>query len=364
MKETSRNVLVGVTVLVALVMLCVMVVAFTGLPEMFQPGYTIRFQAATTLDAREGDPVHISGMRVGRITSVNFSDPSNPAGGVTFTARIRGDLRLPGNARVMFYTRGLAGNAYVEIKSEGESQRGPDGRVLAFIPTDGSGTLPSVHIGGGAVPQEVMDALRDLSHGFREIAKLAQNLNAMLAPEPASAPATGGAPGTEPAAQTAGLGGTLSKIDRTLDAIYAVLGDAENQANLKASLANLSKAAASANEAMGALKTFANDARQVTTRAASAADDISETALAARQRIDELAKKLIDNTEKISLLLTTFHQAAAKLEGGDGSAGKLLNDPKLYNNLVEASQQMAGLMKDFRALVDEWKKSGVQIKVK
>ncbi|HOF17777.1 MAG TPA: hypothetical protein PK082_02615, partial [Phycisphaerae bacterium] len=233
------------------------------------------------------------------------------------------------------------------------------------IPTDGSGMLPTVHIGGGAVPQEVLDALRDLSQGFREIAKLAQNLNAMLAPpEPASAPATGGAPGTEPAAQAAGLGGTLAKIDRTLDAIHAVLGDAENQANLKASLANLSKAAASAHEAMGALKTFADDARQVTTRAASAADDISETALAARQRIDELAKKLIDNTEKISLLLTTFHQAAAKLESGDGSAGKLLNDPKLYNNLVEASQQMTGLMKDFRALVDEWKKSGVQIKVK
>ena len=53
-----------------------------------------------------------------------------------------------------------------------------------------------------------------------------------------------------------------------------------------------------------------------------------------------------------------------KIESGEGSAGKFINDPKLYNNLIEVSDQMTQLLKEFRQLVKKWKASGLEIKLK
>ena len=44
-------------------------------------------------------------------------------------------------------------------------------------------------------------------------------------------------------------------------------------------------------------------------------------------------------------------------------AGALINDPKLYNNLVEATRQMGQLMKEMRELVNKWKEQGLFLKL-
>jgi len=360
MKEYARNLSVGITVLVAMVMLGVMIVIFTGLPQMFERGYKIRITAPTTYDAHEGDPVHLSGMKVGRITDVEFTDPDHPTAGVTFTARIANNVPLPGNTKAFFFTKGLTGNAYIELYSHGEYFTDAQGIPVKFLPTDGSAKIGSVHKGSGLLPEKLEDALA-------EFGKLAENLNKMLAPPPGQ---TGTAPATADA-QKPNVGGVLFKINRTLDAMYVVLGDAENQANIKTSFANLAKATNSAEEAMKLLREFATEARKtavearnVTTQASKTFKDVSAAAETTRTRMDQLARKLIENSDKISALLTTIQASAVKLEKGQGTAGKLLNDPKLYNNLTEATQQMSALLKDFRALVREWKKQGMKVKLK
>ncbi len=88
MKENIRNMIVGLTVLVALAMLCGMVIVFTGLPEVLQAGYTIQVKTPSTYDACEGVFIHVSGRTVGRVTDISFTDPDNPTAGVTIQARI------------------------------------------------------------------------------------------------------------------------------------------------------------------------------------------------------------------------------------------------------------------------------------
>ena len=44
MKEHTRNLTVGLTVLVALIMFAGMIVLFAGLPEAFQPGWELRMR--------------------------------------------------------------------------------------------------------------------------------------------------------------------------------------------------------------------------------------------------------------------------------------------------------------------------------
>ncbi|MFP3938586.1 MAG: hypothetical protein ACLFVW_09630, partial [Phycisphaerae bacterium] len=206
----------------------------------------------------------------------------------------------------------------------------------------------------GLLPDELGPALDGL-------AKLTENLNELIAPEPATA--DGEEPTTAPPA-SAGVKGTIEKLNRTLDALYAVLGDVENQRNIHDSLGNIRRAAEAATEAMNSMEAFAVEARQAAAGATETIEEVRETTRAARQRMEDVSGKLIESAERISTLMSTVNRTASKIESGDGTAGRLVNDPELYNNLLDATREMSGLMKEFRTLVETWKETGVQIKVK
>jgi len=358
MKEYVRNLAVGMTVIVALALLGGMILLFTGLPEFFQRGYEVYISADSTYDAHEGDPVHLSGMVVGRITDISFADPTEPYQGVTFTAKIEHDVDLPGNVRAYFFTKGFVGAAYLELKATGPQRIDPaTGRELKHFPRDGSIIMDSVHVGSSMVPPELTDALKGLS-------RLADNLNALIAPEPRDEAATGRAPG--PATRTAaqvGLRGTLAKLDRTLDALSSVMGDLENQRNIKTSLANLAVATSAATDAMNSLSEFADEARATAVQARTTVKSFTQLAETSRKRIDDLAEKIIADAEAISKVMATINRAATKIDSGDGTAGKLINDPRLYNSLLDATRQMEQLLAEFRELVEAWKTGGIKVKL-
>ena len=69
MKEHTRNVAVGLTVLVSLVMLGGMVLMFAGLPELLQTGRVLRMTFPNTAGAKSGEWVYMSGLQIGKITS-------------------------------------------------------------------------------------------------------------------------------------------------------------------------------------------------------------------------------------------------------------------------------------------------------
>ena len=356
MKERARDLAIGMTVIVALVVLMGLIVLFTGLPEILQPGYEIRIVADTTYDVHGGDSVHLAGIQIGRVVDISFTDPDQPAKGVTFVAKIDPEVNLPGNVQAYIFTKGVVGAAYLELKDDGPQRTDPaTGKVLEVFPKDGSMAISIRHVGSGLIPPELTDAIKS-------VMKLADNLNQLVAPEPALPV---GVPTTAPAvAEPAGLKGTMGKLNRALDALSAVLGDVENQKNIKTSLANLTQATSSAREAMDSVKQFAEEARQTASRARTTAEDFSKLATKSTQRIDELIGKLITDAEQISKLMAIVNRAAAKIESGEGTAGKLLNDPELYNSFLAATRQLNKLLIEFRQLVETWRKSGVELKLK
>ena len=107
---------------------------------------------------------------------------------------------------------------------------------------------------------------------------------------------------------------------------------------------------------MDAMKEFADETRKSFVTAAGSANTVTK-------RVDQLALKLIEDAEKISTLLATINRIAIKLEKGEGTAGKLLSDPKLYNNLLKATDQTKIMLKEFSDLVKTWKESGIKVKM-
>ncbi|MFP4140026.1 MAG: MlaD family protein [Planctomycetota bacterium] len=375
MKEKSRNVAVGMTVIGGLIVLAAMIFMFAKLPEQFAGGYNLLVRMNSTGGASEGDFVNYRGMRVGRVTDVSFTDPKDLQKGITVTLRIESQYRLPDNVNV-YFTRTMMGGTYIEIYPDGPQRVDPEtGEPLEHLPTDKPITIEGYERSDNPVDQfkPILESFagiaEDLKPTMASISQLAQNLNNVLAPAPTdgNAPTTAPADGNAPARDgglPGGLAGTAQRLNRTLDAIYMVMGDMENQKNLRDGLANLSDASSRMSEAMDELKTLAGDARKTVTAAEGSFTEISRTATAARTDFAKVTQRVVSGADDLSKVMTTINKVVAKIDEGEGSAGKLVNDPKLYNELVGAVGQMKSLMKDLRALTETWKKTGMQVKLK
>jgi phospholipid/cholesterol/gamma-HCH transport system substrate-binding protein len=292
---------------------------------------------------------------VGKVTDIYFTD-ADPRLGVTLTVRIDRNVNVPSNVQAYVYNKGFVGGAYLDLVVEGPPRVDPaTGKPMEFLPVHGAPAVLQGRIRSpDIIPAELKEAIKSL-------AALADNINLLLAPR-GDAGTTQPAPGDkEPPAS---LPGVVVRMNRTLDALYAVLGDEANQGNLRTSLANLSRASESAVEAMDELKAFATEAKIAAAGAGKTVHDVSELTAKVNVRADELADKLIDSAEKISGVMATIQKAATKMESGDGTAGKILNDPKLYNNLLEATGELSTVLKEFSKLVETWKEQGVTFHLK
>jgi len=349
MTEYSKNLIVGLTVIVAMVLLGWMIILFTGLPTVLRTGYEVRVSMDARAEIEVGDRVHLAGKDVATVTDIDFTDENNPFAGVTVALVVDRKVSLPGNT-VMWVTKKPfgVGRPWIEFFAEGDLPKDPEtGNEIEFLSKDIAQTIPGRSKSDSLIPEELAPALKGL-------ATLTENLNKLIAPPPPTSPTTGAAPTTAPAPQRKGLAASLHNLNVTLAGLAKIFGDVENRDNIKASLARLATAAQKANEAMDAMKLFADETRKSFARTAGSADTVVK-------RVDKLAKKLIDDAEKISTLLSTINRVALKLEKGEGTAGKLIGDPKLYNNLLEATSQLKTMLSEFADLVKTWKEHGVKV---
>lgn len=357
MTESKRNVAVGLTVLIALSGLAYLILLFGKLPAGLKGGYKIYMEFPSSGGVTEGTDVHLNGVTVGKITGLGFQ--SDPRKGVVFTAIINSGMKLPGDVNPYIYTKGFVGGAWIELSSD--NQAPGNERHMEWIPA-GYTLTGGKYKGSGIIPDELMTKVDQITASFNALGELSSNLNKLItpmvaqgAPTPTSGPTTETA--SAPSTQTAGMQGTIARLNKTLDSFNAVFGDVESQQNVKATLANLRVASEQGIKAMQELKQFAGEARE----SLKGVDSASSTM---KTRVDELGGKLVLQADNLGKLLTTLNQVAYKIEQGQGSAGLLLNDPKLYNNLVGASGQLTATLQDLQAMIQLWKTEGATIKMK
>jgi phospholipid/cholesterol/gamma-HCH transport system substrate-binding protein len=111
-----------------------------------------------------------------------------------------------------------------------------------------------------------------------------------------------------------------------------ILGDRANKENIKTSLANLSDAS-----------------KQAT------------------QTLEELQKFLasgINTSEEISKTAVELRLILEKVNNGQGTAGRLINDGRLYENLLENTQQMQLLLEELELFIAKAREKGLPIKLK
>ncbi len=124
----------------------------------------------------------------------------------------------------------------------------------------------------------------------------------------------------------------VTGIDAFIRNANSVIGDEANKENIKAALANLSDAS---KEATLALKEF---------RQFSAAG--------------------VSISEEMSGALSELRLILEKINTGNGTAAKLVNDGRLYENLIENSQQLEVLLEQLKSFIAKSREKGLPIKLK
>lgn len=124
------------------------------------------------------------------------------------------------------------------------------------------------------------------------------------------------------------VNGLTSLIENAND----ILGDNANKDNIKVLLANMVDASKSAVKTLDELRKFSITA--------------------------------VDAGEGLSEVVDDLHAILEKINNGDGSAGRFINDGRLYEDLLETSQQLEMLIHDVRGFVSESRKNGMPIKLK
>lgn len=108
-----------------------------------------------------------------------------------------------------------------------------------------------------------------------------------------------------------------------------IIGDTENKKNLKDAIANFSAASKKLEGTLTVIDSFSASAGQTT---------------------EELGKAI----SQLRLILE-------KVNNGQGTAGKLINDARLYENLIENTDQLQILLGEIGTLVKELKKKGIKL---
>jgi len=297
---------VGVFVIVAVIAFFWMIFKFGDLPTFVSEikSYEVRVQFPSAPGVQKDTPVRFCGYQIGSVTEVRppeiLKDLDTQEYYHQTVVIISIDNKykdIPDTVEAKLMTRGL-GSSYIDLRVLPVDLR--KGRFLA----EGSLLQGSTGVTSEFVPEETQ-----------------QKLDALI-----------------------------SGIDSFVNSANNIVGDPENQANLKFALASLADASKQAAETLQRVQEMAVAGKTTLQNA-----DV---------KIDQLTTSLVTTSEKLSEVMTHLESVLGKVNEGEGTAGKLINDGRLYEQLLEDSKQLELVLQDLRSFLAKAKEKGVPIKLK
>jgi len=248
-------------------------------------GYPLHTRFAWGQNLKQGQPVVLAGVTIGVVTSVEL----DPAGYLDVDISVRKNYQVPRNSVAEVIPVGIFGDVSVALKPTGPSP-------LSFQPGD---TVPSRAATGG------IDALEARADSIlASVSRVSRAIETEFV-------------------EAGALRDMRSAVGATNRLVTQMSGiAAEQNRNLTLTLASLRRASSAVDSAQ-----VAATVAQFRATAASA---------------DSLMQRLSSNTTQLQAIL-------ARLERGEGTAGKLLSDTLLYSDMRRVMANVDSLMADFKA---------------
>ena len=344
MNERVIQFRVGVVVVAATIITGILVMLFGEGQALVRRQYTLFMKFPKAPGVTVDTPVRKHGILIGRVSDVEMLDE----GGVLLTARIDDGTKLWESEVCVIKTESLLGDA-----------------VLEFVPPDAqiaSGSLlqDGYLIADGMVAGNPLDILTNLegtmetaigsiSSAANEVELLARGLNNVL--------------GTNDAQ----LQRILQKSEVALDDIHLAMGtvndlvsDPELKESLKRTLRDMPRLfdemRSTMSDARDTLAGFQRVSQQAETNLQHLERFTSPLGARGEEFVDNFSL-IIRNVEDLTSQLVVFSQA---LNEGEGTLGRLIRDPQLYDELSEtvrsfneASRRIRPILDNVRAFTDK-----------
>jgi len=308
--QRRRNIVVGIFVMLALCALGVMIYKFGDLPAAVSElgSFYVFVQFPTAPGVQRDTPVRFCGYQVGRVSKVMAPDIRTDLNtGLRYHQTLailnigKKYVNIPSNVEVKLMTRGL-GSSYVELKVDPHlplTRLDPNDPNTVYL-TNEMLLQGSTGMTSEFFPEESQKKLEELVDGLKAF----------------------------------------------VDNANHIISDPNNKENFKTILANLSEAA---NQATEAFKEFQ--------RLSAAGTETLENADA---KADKLVAAMVETSEELGKTAAELRQILVKINSGEGTAARLVNDGRFYENLLENTEQLQVLLEQLKPLADKAKKKGLR----
>lgn len=242
-------------------------------------------------------PVTIQGVKVGTVEAIEF-DPSE-GDEVRLSIAVNRRYRIPADSRARIYSDGFLGGKAVAIELGRSAEMLPKGGYI-----EASADRDLMDVAGSE-----LEALKGkVAEVTENLTATLQNLNTLIADNTENLTATLG---------------HINSITASLDGILT-----SEKKDIEGIVASMNSLAAMLENNTGRIDGIIGNADRFASQLADA-------------RIDSLASALGAAAAGLDRML-------ARIDEGEGSIGQLVNDKRLYDNLAEASANLAALLGDLK----------------
>lgn len=330
---------VGMLVIVSFSVLAVAIFFISGKGGVFAPRFQIKTYLPAASGLKEGAPVWLAGVEVGKVDGVNISGNPDLRKSVEIKMSVRkeygNDIRTDSKARLG--SIGLLGDKYIELS------RGITGQPV--------GTGGTVEGSEEADIKKLIESSNDLLANLDVLSDKVRSITEKIE----RGEGTVGKFINDPALynnvnHTVAIASSLmDQMKRGEGSMGKLLVSDELYNNFKSSAEKLNKITDRLEAGEGSLGKFLKDNRLY--------DNANQTVEKTKNIVDRIEKgqgtlgKLTTDQElynKMNHALDRLTSIADQIDKGEGTIGKLVKDKELYDNLNSASAEIVKLLYDFR----------------
>jgi phospholipid/cholesterol/gamma-HCH transport system substrate-binding protein len=330
---------VGMLVIASFSILVVTIFFISGKGSVFGGRFKVTTYLPAASGLKEGAPVWLAGVEVGKVDGVNISKSSDPARAVEILMSIKNDYinDVRSDSKARLGSIGLLGDKYIELSRGLHGTRiGNGGVVEGSEEADIKRLIESANdlMANMDVLSEKVKSITekiDLGQGsvgkFINDSSLYDNVN-----------------------RTVKIASDMmEQMKRGEGSIGKLLNSDELYVRLNTSAEKLNRIADRLESGQGSLGKFLKDDKLY--------NNANQTIEKTKNLVDRIDKgqgtlgKLVTDQElydKMNKAVTRLTDIAEKIDKGDGTVAKLMNDKELYNNLNTASAEIVKLLYDFR----------------
>ncbi len=296
----NREVRVGIFISGAFILLALLILFVGDVQELFKkPGYRVFAVFDSALGLEKNAAVKMAGIKIGVVKDITLEGRR-----AKVTMSIYPHYRIPHGSRVTLASLGILGEKYVEIVPGKEDTYYEPEEIMESLPPisfDQLGTLL-------------------LSMG-EDVKRVSNSINNMVSKD---------------------LGPILRKTLENLQSLTAELDSLlkENRDSMHQSIQNFGQTVSNLNQQVNEISRGVQDTL----------GDVRGLMQDNRNDVHESLQKLKNNLDKLQQTLDSLNQTLNKIEKGEGTVGRLVNDPALYeetrkavNRVREIGDSVSGL---------------------